>query len=345
MRVTMPGMQHPLVTRIVYGLCALLLLGVTVFSFPAILTITIEGQRERAFSRMQEEFPVTVNPSKKIILESAQVNAYLDSRHSPYQAAAGGAVGVFTTIFTWLAVGIADSPWYQALAATDGRFVNITAGMRKEQVANAFAGVLDWSAEEKKEFLTRSKYSSLPLTEGSYLPGVYIVSKNSIPLMAQALVNERFADDVLAHYSSSTARIVPLSQALTIASLIEREAAGPEDMRLISGIIWNRLFINMSLQIDATLQYVKANAAVGGNWWPGVVPADRYRKSPYNTYLHAGLPPGPIANPSIASVLAALNPKKTTCLFYFHDARGGFHCSDTYALHVASLKKYYGRGK
>jgi UPF0755 protein len=57
------------------------------------------------------------------------------------------------------------------------------------------------------------------------------------------------------------------------------------------------------------------------------------------------LPPTPIANPSVAAVLAALNPKKTTCLFYFHDASAGFHCSDTYEQHVALLKKYYGRGK
>jgi UPF0755 protein len=76
-----------------------------------------------------------------------------------------------------------------------------------------------------------------------------------------------------------------------------------------------------------------------------VVPGDQYRKSAYNTYLHPGLPPTPIANPSVASVLAALNPKNTPCLFYFHDAAGGFHCSETYTGHVTLLKKYYGRGK
>ena len=75
------------------------------------------------------------------------------------------------------------------------------------------------------------------------------------------------------------------------------------------------------------------------------MPDDRFRKSPYNTYLHKGLPPAPIANPSVDSILAALNPKNTSCLFYFHDARGRFHCTDTYAEHVALLKKYYGRGK
>ena len=116
-------------------------------------------------------------------------------------------------------------------------------------------------------------------------------------------------------------------------------------MRLISGIIWNRLFMNMNLQIDATVQYAKANNRAVSSWWPKVLPADISRKSPYNTYLHSGLPPTPIANPSVASVLAALNPKSTSCLFYFHDSMGQFHCTDTYAAHVALLKKYYGQGK
>ena len=166
-----------------------------------------------------------------------------------------------------------------------------------------------------------------------------------MPSEAQALVNERFYEKILSHYGTTTAQVVPLNQALTIASLIEREAGGADDRRLISGIIWNRLFINMNLQIDATLQYVKANSLAGANWWPKPMPADRFRKSPYNTYLNNGLPPTPIASPSVASVLAALNPKNTSCLFYFHDASGGFHCSDTYAEHVVLLKKYYGRGK
>jgi UPF0755 protein len=125
-------------------------------------------------------------------------------------------------------------------------------------------------------------------------------------------------------------------------------------MRIISGIIWNRLFNNMNLQIDATLQYAKASepdgktsqrGEVAGNWWPAVLPKDKYIKSPYNTYENPGLPPGPIATPSVAAVLAALNPVPTSCLYYFHDANGVFHCSDTYVEHVALLKEYYGQGK
>lgn len=314
-------------------------------SFPLILGLTVQTQEQQTRKMMTTQFPVTVNPQERTITEDPRVNAFLESEHSPLQAAAGNVADVASTVFTWIAVTISDASWYQSVAAVTvggDRFVLITSGMRKEQVANAFAKALTWDAKQKKEFLNTT--SSAP-REGSFVPGVYAVPADATPAMAHALINERFAQEVLARYSPETEKVVPLHQALTIASLIEREAGGADDMRIISGIIWNRLFINMRLQIDATLQYAKANTATAQSWWPGVVPADRFRASPYNTYLHAGLPPGPIANPSVATILAALNPKETSCLFYFHDDAKKFHCSDTYAGHVALLKKIYGRGK
>lgn len=331
--------------RLGMGVLFLVVLSGILFSFPTILALSIRYEEKQALAAMYEQFPVTVNPLKKVIVEDDQVNAFFESANSPLQASAGNVGDVFKNVFDWVAIAIADAPLYQSLAAADGRFVSITAGMRKEQVATAFATTLGWTAKQKKEFLTTSPYSSLPLSEGSFSPGIYFVANGIAPSAAQALVNDRFSETVLSRYGTTTAQIVPLNQALTIASLIEREAGGPDDMRIISGIIWNRLFINMHLQIDATLQYAKANTTAARSWWPTALPADRFRKSPYNTYLNKGLPPTPIANPSVASVLAALNPKNTSCLFYFHDASGGFHCSETYAGHVALLKKYYGRGK
>lgn len=329
----------------VFIVVSAVIVGGVIFSLPKLFALTIQLEQKRAFSAMSEQFPVTVDPRNRVIVETALVNAYFESATSSYQAAVGNTKNIFGKIFEWLALSIAEAPWYQSLAAVDGRFVTITPGMRKEQVANAFASPLTWNAKQKKEFMTTTAYSSLPLPEGSFSPGVYSLTLGTTPLMAQELVNDRFRTEVLSHYGTTTAQIVPLSQALTIASLIEREAGGADDMRIISGIIWNRLFINMPLQIDATLQYVKANNAPAGGWWPRPLPADRFRASPYNTYLHQGLPPTPIANPSVSSVLAALNPVNTPCLFYFHDAQSRFHCSATYAEHVALIKKYYGRGK
>ena len=324
--------------------------GGALFSFPLLLNLQIERGQNRALPAATEQFPVSVDPKNKVIVENAQANAFFENTESPFQAAVGNTQRILGIIFEWIALSVAEVPWYQTLAAAEGsRFVSVTPGMRKEQVANAFAKTLVWNNGQKKAFLTASNGSQLPLPEGSFAPGIYSLAFDITPEAAQTLVNERFMQDVLSHYGPETEQIVPLEQALTIASLIEREAGGRDDMRIISGIIWNRLFIGMNLQIDATLQYAKANAktntAATGAWWPKALPADIYRKSPYNTYLNPGLPPTPIANPSVTTIVAALNPKNTTCLFYFHDAARQFHCTDTYKEHVALLKKYYGRGK
>ncbi len=317
---------------------------VVMFSLPIILASNV--QSDSSITAYSEQFPVTVDPKNRVIVENADVNTFFENQNSPLQAATGNMAEIFSSVFDWVAIAISEIPFYQSIAGVDGRFVKITAGMRKEQVANAFAKVLSWSAIQKKEFLTARPDESLPLIEGSFSPGVYLVTPNTTPIEAQALVNERFYNDILSRYSETIAQIVPLEQALSIASMIEREAGGADDRRLISGIIWNRLFINMPLQIDATLQYAKANSVKGAGWWPKVVPPrDISRKSPYNTYLNKGLPPTPISNPSVASVLAALNPRNTSCIFYFHDSARRFHCSQTYAEHVALLKKYFGRGK
>ncbi|MHB1769725.1 MAG: endolytic transglycosylase MltG [Minisyncoccota bacterium] len=337
------------VKRILFYSGVLLLGGVllvgVLFSFPLILAFHVRQVQEQQPSAAPAQFPVTVDPKNKTIVENAQVNAFLESANSPLQAAAGNTGNTAWGIFKWIATTIAAAPWYQSIAATDGRFVTIPPGMRKEQVASIFAAALGWNAKQQREFLTRSADASLPLAEGSFFPGVYFVNIGTTPRTAQALVNDRFATDVLSHYGTTTAKMVPLDEALTVASLIQRETGGPEDMRLISGIIWNRLFVNMDIQIDATLQYAKANSVATGSWWPPVTPADRFIRSPYNTYLHSGLPPTPIASPSVAAILAALNPIRTPCFFYFHDQEGKIHCTDTYAEHLALLKKYYGAGK
>lgn len=312
-----------------------------VLALPSLFALTI-GQ-DQGYTMASGQFPVTVDSKHKTIAEDARVNAFLASPNSPLQAAVGNTGDTLWKVFAWIATMIDDSAWYRSIAAVDGQFVTIAPGMRKEQVASTFASALSWNAAQKKKFLAAS--STLPLLEGSFSPGTYAVHAGMTPEEVRELVNKRFTENVLSHYGTTTAKMVPLDEALTVASLIQRETIGTSDMRLVSGVIWNRLFAGMNLQIDSTLQYAKANTAASTSWWPRVVPADMYRRSPYNTYLHPGLPPTPIANPSVAAIVAALNPIQTSCLFYFNDAAGDIHCTDTYAEHVALLKKYYGRGK
>lgn len=315
------------------------------FSLPSILAIDLSLSERQL--QPQAAFPVTVNPATKTIATNPQVEALLDTRPTTLTAAADDAGNIFTLI----AVAIANSPAYRQVASAAGAntlFVVIKPGFRDEQVAAAIGGTLGWKPSQIAAFLTDAHASekTMGLPDGQFTPGTYFLSVTD-PKDVVAMLNDRFQSDVLSRYSSTTEEQVPVSEAMNVAALIERESGGWDDARLISGVIWNRIFAGMPLQIDATLQYAKANATTGkqGIWWPQVLPKDKYIKSAYNTYMHSGLPPGPIANPSIAAVVAALNPKKTDCLFYFHDANGVFHCSKTYAQHVALLKQYYGQGK
>ena len=296
----------------------------------------------------EDEFPVTVDFVNKTIIEDEEVNMYLESDESPLQANALSSIHPKIKEFSTSAL-IAFTNFaakYNLAAVVSGqRVVKVYPGQRKEEIANSFTRTLAWTPQEKKEFLTTPKNKSLPLPEGSLYPDTYVVTMNATPYEVQDLISETFEENVLSRYGTSTREKVPLDVALNVASLIQRETIGTRDMRLVSGIIWNRMFTNMPLQLDATLQYVKASRQQTRNWWPKVLSSDKFIKSPYNTYQNPGLPPTPIANPSVAAIIAALNPIKTDCYFYFHDNKGDMHCSPTYEGHVALLRKMYGRGK
>jgi UPF0755 protein len=280
-----------------------------------------------------------VNPAQKRIVEDPEVEARF------FAPDATSTLSIFHIgVFARIAAFLDSLPLYGTLAAADSRVVVIDPGFRKEQVAHAFGKALGWSAATEDQFVAIAAATKPTLTEGEFAPGLYVVSAGATPQEVQARIYEKYDDDILSRYTPEDRAIVPLDQALTIAAMIERETSDPDEMRMVSGIIWNRLFTGMRLQIDATVQYAIADKSPT-TWWPVVKPKDLTVKSAYNTYLHNGLPPGPIASPSVAAVLAALNPKQTDCIFYFHDDDGGFHCSATYEEHVAMLKQYFGRGR
>ncbi len=282
-------------------------------------------------------FPVSVDPESKTILERPTAELPLTRSNTLVASALSGAdmaLGAISKV-------VIDAPAYQLLASAMGpKAVVIYAGMRREQVALEFGSVLGWTKAERDEFLNAAT-STTP--EGTLYPSTYVVPRDISPTDARLLIYERFNERILSRYTAEVEAQVPLKDALIIASLIERETADQEEMHIISGILWNRLFQGMRLQVDATLQYVRGTSRNG--WWPVVRPRDKFLKSPFNTYQSAGLPPAPIASPSVAAVVAALNPARTQCMFYFHDRKGGFHCSKTYLEHVDLLKKAYGRGR
>jgi UPF0755 protein len=164
--------------------------------------------------------------------------------------------------------------------------------------------------------------------EGFLFPSTYDVSP--------AITPRDFIEQQLAAFRSTVAR-VDLARAASknlteydvviIASMIEREIEVPAERPLAGAVIWNRLHLRMRLQIDATVEYAL----------PAYKPVLSYRDlriaSPYNTYLHAGLPPTPIANPGLASLQAAANPAGVDYLYYVarNDGSGRHYFSASYA--------------
>jgi UPF0755 protein len=285
------------------------------------------------------DFPVGVNFATKIILEDPLLDWYV-GEHLSINVDASKRQRFFDKLFA----EVAKLGWYQNLASSVSRILVIYSGERKEEIAANFASILKWDSDEKQLFIDYVSEAEPALTEGKFFPGRYVVPLDASPELVADLVYVNFTEEILARYSPEVEAEVPLADALIIASLLEREAYDFTDMRIISGVIWNRLFIDMPLQLDASLQYARGSSASESKWWPVPVPRDKFIDSPFNTYQNEGLPPSPIANPSVEAVIAALNPRVTECLFYFHGPKGAFYCTPTYEEHVAKLREIYGQG-
>lgn len=215
-------------------------------------------------------------------------------------------------------------------------WVDIRAGIRKEQVGEILSASLGWDESQQRAW---EHYTNLhPELEGRFLSGTYLLPRDEPATTSAAILLAAFDEKIQPLLPQIRTRQTTLNTVLTIASLIQREAAGSHDMALISGIIWNRIHTGMRLDIDATLQYIKGNAEDG--WWQRVHAEDKFLDSPYNTYRIPGLPPYPIASPGLPAIQAALNPETTDCIFYLHDAARQIHCSATYKEHVRMIEKY-----
>ncbi len=123
-------------------------------------------------------------------------------------------------------------------------------------------------------------------------------------------------------------------QVITLASIVEREVPHPADRARIAGIFLNRLDAKMPLQSDATVNYVTGKSSLQ--------PSEKELSvdSPYNTYRYRGLPPGPIANPGVASIEAVLFPEKTSYFFFLTTSDGTVVYSKTFDEHVKNKQKY-----
>lgn len=171
--------------------------------------------------------------------------------------------------------------------------------------------------------------------EGYLFPDTYYFPKGlTVEGIAKYMVQHYrnvFADG----YQSRTKELgYTEHQIITLASIIEKEAKVPAERKLISAVYHNRLKCGMKLQADPTAVYgTKA-------WVTNVTGSDLKRKSPYNTYLHKGLPPGPIANPGQGAILAALYPEPVDYLFFVAQGDGSHYFSTEYSAHSKAVARY-----
>lgn len=181
----------------------------------------------------------------------------------------------------------------------------------------------------------RKRQNVFYAAEGFLFPDTYNVESDIEIDEILKLMAENF-DDRLTKTMRTTAENMGLSiyDLITLASLVEREVRFPEDRPIVAQVLLKRLKLNMPLQTDATLQYLmdapKEEVSI----------ADTQIDSPYNTYQHTGLPPGPIANPGMASIEAVLHPSDTDYLYFVADKLGHNHYAYTYEEHLNLVNQY-----
>lgn len=171
--------------------------------------------------------------------------------------------------------------------------------------------------------------------EGYLFPDTYYFPKGTrLEDIAKRMV-QRYREVFVDSYRARAAELgFTEHQIVTLASIIEKEAKVPTERSLVAAVYHNRLRIGMRLQADPTAVYgTKA-------WITNVTKQDLQRRSPYNTYLRKGLPPGPIANPGQGAILAALYPEDVDYLFFVAQGDGSHYFSKEYGDHTKAVNRY-----
>lgn len=222
----------------------------------------------------------------------------------------------------------------------------IIPGWRMEEIAASLpTSGLSITPEEFLS-LTNSPHSEFDFlagansTEGFLFPDSYIFPRNtSVTELVDAFVRNFALHLSIDMTNGFEQQGLTVYQAVTIASIVEREAVRDEEKPLIASVYLNRIRIGMKLEADPTVQYALGYNFGQGTWWTNPLSLDNLQyDSPYNTYMYAGLPPAPIANPSLDALQAVAFPTETP--YYFFRARcdgSGYHSfAVTFEEHLAN---------
>lgn len=231
------------------------------------------------------------------------------------------------------------------------RLVTVVEGWRLEETADAVAA----QGVSRDEFLAAAKVGTYDypflagLAEGDSLegylfPATYPVGSLDKPEDIVRRMLDAFQQNVPAEVEQKAADLgLTLHEAVTLASIIEREARVPEERPVMAQVFLSRLRLGMPLEADPTVQYAIAtpeSVRLYGYWKQGLTRSDLEAASPYNTYRFRGLPPGPICSPGLDSILAAVNPADTNYLYFVARPDGSHAFAETLDEHLKNVEKY-----
>jgi UPF0755 protein len=223
----------------------------------------------------------------------------------------------------------------QFTVGADDVWVTIPEGWRAEEIA-ASVDKLSLPAFDPEEFIDLARPD-----EGMLFPDSYLIPREYTATQLHSLLINTFetkiTDDLAAEFAASSR---DPRDVLIMASIVEREGRGFEQMQHIAGILWNRIDIDMALQVDASLQYVEGYNKTQKGWWTPPTIKTKQTDSPFNTYMHPGLPPRPIANPGLDAILATLTPEESDDIFYLHSRAGKVYYAQTLEGHNANINRY-----
>jgi UPF0755 protein len=218
-------------------------------------------------------------------------------------------------------------------------WVTIPEGYTAAQIANDLAGHDLGSAAAYRRYFADNTISLAGVRtknlEGYLFPSTYLFPLEATPQQAASILTTQFLKELPTN-ADARARALgyTLPQIVTIASLVEREAKADDERPIIASVIYNRLRKGMPLQVDASIEYALPHYATE------LTRQDLAIDSPYNTYRHTGLPPTPIANPGLPSILAALHPARTNYYYYVYKGNGHHAFARTLEEHNANVSRY-----
>lgn len=233
---------------------------------------------------------------------------------------------------------------------TDYISVVIPEGFRMEQIAARLKqdgidprSFLLEARNPNLKFLNASILADKPAgygLEGYLFPNTYKVPRGySGREFAKYMVQQLSVEFTPAMRASARAHGLSIFQALTLASIVEREAQVADERPIIAGVYYNRLKDKMQLGADPTVQFILGSPK---KWWPVLEVEARtiHPNNPYNTYTHVGLPPSPIANPGLSSIRAATAPARTPFLYFVAKGNGRHAFATTLEQQTANIAKY-----